>query len=159
MVRMAPGSVWLRHESSVRHDIPGHPERPERIVALERSLEASDWLGFAPRPAPVATRELLHAVHPEHHVAFVEKACARGGGMIDIDTEAVEATFEAALHAAGGAAALVDALLGGETRTGFAALRPPGHHAEPAGAMGFCFFNNVAIAARRATTAHGPGAC
>lgn len=67
-----------------------------------------------------------------------------------MDTEAVEATFEAALHAAGGAAALVDALLGGTARTGFAALRPPGHHAEPAHAMGFCFFNNVAIAARRA---------
>ena len=154
-VRLAAGSVWLRHESSLRHVVPGHPERPERIVALERSLEAHDWLGFAPMQAPAATRELLHAVHPEPHVAFIEQASARGGAMIDIDTAAVEATFEAALHAAGGAAALVDALLGGEARTGFAALRPPGHHAQPAGAMGFCFFNNVAIAARRATTAHG----
>jgi acetoin utilization deacetylase AcuC-like enzyme len=71
-------------------------------------------------------------------VAF-EQASARGGAMIDVDTAAVEATFEAALHAAGGAAALVDTLLGGEARTDFAALRPPGHHAQPAGAMGFCF--------------------
>jgi acetoin utilization deacetylase AcuC-like enzyme len=79
--------------------------------------------------------------------------------MIDVDTAAVEATFEAALHAAGGAAALVDALLGGEARTDFAALRPPGHHAPAGGRDGLLLLNNVAIAARRATTAHGPGAC
>ena len=151
---VAGGPVWLRHESSVRHHVAGHPESPERIVALERSLAACDWRGFAPLQAPAATRELLHAVHPEQHVAFIEQACARGGAMLDPDTAAVEATFEAAMHAAGGAAALVDALLGGEARTGFAALRPPGHHAQATRAMGFCFFNNVAIAARRATTAH-----
>jgi len=152
---MACAPIWLHHESSLRHDIPGHPERPERIVALERMLRAREWLGFTPVEAPAATRELLHAVHPERYVAFIEDLCARGGGMIDMDTAAVEATFEAALHAAGGAVALVDALLGGDAPTGFAALRPPGHHAEPARAMGFCFFNNVAIAARRATHAHG----
>ena len=155
VIRVARGSVWLRHESSLRHHVAGHPESPERIVALERSLGASDWRGFAPVQAPAATRELLHAVHPEDHVAFIEQTCARGGGMLDMDTAAVEASFEAAVHAAGGAAAMVDALLGGEARTGFAALRPPGHHAQATRAMGFCFFNNVAIAARRATTAHG----
>jgi acetoin utilization deacetylase AcuC-like enzyme len=147
--------LWLRHDASLRHDIPGHPERPERIVALESELDRHDWFGFARVEAPPATRALLHAVHPEEYVAFIEDLCASGGGMIDMDTAAVGPTYEAALHAAGGAAALVDALLGGEAPTGFAALRPPGHHAEPARAMGFCFFNNVAVAARRATAAHG----
>jgi acetoin utilization deacetylase AcuC-like enzyme len=88
-------------------------------------------------------------------VNFIQDLCAGGGGMIDMDTAAVAATFEAALHAAGGAAALVDALLGGTARTGFAALRPPGHHALAGQAMGFCFFNNVAVAARHATAEHG----
>jgi acetoin utilization deacetylase AcuC-like enzyme len=88
-------------------------------------------------------------------VAAIEALCARGGGAIDADTYAVPATWEAALRAAGGAVALVDALLGGEAATGVSALRPPGHHAEPDRAMGFCFFGNVAVAARRATAAHG----
>jgi acetoin utilization deacetylase AcuC-like enzyme len=147
--------IWLRHDASLRHDIPGHPERPQRIVALEGEAERNDWWGFERAEAPAAARELLHAVHPEGHVAFIERLSAAGGGMIDMDTAAMAATFEAALHAAGGAAALVDALLGGDAPTGFAALRPPGHHAEPERAMGFCFFNNVAVAARRATAAHG----
>jgi acetoin utilization deacetylase AcuC-like enzyme len=152
---VASSPIWLRHDASLLHDIPGHPERPERIVALERELDRHGWFGFRRVEAPAAEREQLHAVHPEEHVAFIEELSARGGGMIDLDTAAVGATFEAALHAAGGAVALVDALLGGEAPTGFAALRPPGHHAEPSRAMGFCFFNNVAIAARRATAAHG----
>ena len=152
---MASRPIWLRHDASLRHDIPGHPERPERIVALERELDRHDWFGFQRVEVPAAERSQLHAVHSEEHVAFIEELCASGGGMIDLDTAAVEATFEAALHAAGGAVALVDALLGGDAGTGFAALRPPGHHAEPARAMGFCFFNNVAVAAAHALAAHG----
>jgi acetoin utilization deacetylase AcuC-like enzyme len=147
--------IWLRHDASLRHDVPGHPERPARIVALEAEAQRRGWFGFERVEAPAAARELLHAVHPEEHVAFIERLSASGGGMIDMDTAAMGATFEAALHAAGGAAAMVDALLGGEAPAGFAALRPPGHHAEPERAMGFCFFNNVAVAARRATAAHG----
>ena len=152
---VAGSPIWLRHDSSLRHDVPGHPERPERIVALERELDRHDWFGFARAEAPAAERSQLHTVHAEEYVAFIEELSARGGGMIDLDTAAVGATFEAALHAAGGAVALVDALLGGDAPAGFAALRPPGHHAEPARAMGFCFFNNVAVGARRATAAHG----
>jgi acetoin utilization deacetylase AcuC-like enzyme len=152
---VARSPIWLRHDASLRHDIPGHPERPERIVALEAELDHHDWFGFERVQAPRAEREQLYAVHSEEHVAFIEELSARGGGMIDLDTAAVGATFEAALHAAGGAVALVDALLGGDAPTGFAALRPPGHHAERARAMGFCFFNNVAVAARRATASHG----
>src|SRR4051812_47557623 len=137
------------------HDVPGHPERPARIRALEGEMSANGWFGSAVAEAPAAERELLHLVHPEEYVAQIEQLCLSGGGAIDADTYAVPATFEAAVHAAGGACALVDALLGGEAEFGVSALRPPGHHAEPSRAMGFCFFGKAAIAARRATSAHG----
>jgi acetoin utilization deacetylase AcuC-like enzyme len=148
-------ALWLRHDASLAHDIPGHPERPDRIRALEAEMARHDWFGCRRVDAPAAARELLHAVHTEEHVAAIEALCRAGGGWIDGDTMAVEATWEAALRAAGGAAALADALLEGSARAGVAALRPPGHHAEPARAMGFCFFDNVAVAARRARDAHG----
>ena len=118
-------------------------------------MDRHDWFGAAVEQAPAVDRELLHLVHPERYVAAIEALCASGGGFIDADTAAVPDTWEAALRAAGGAAALVDALLGGSARTGVSALRPPGHHAERERAMGFCFFGNVAVAARRATSAHG----
>jgi acetoin utilization deacetylase AcuC-like enzyme len=147
--------VWLRHDASLAHDIPGHPERPARIRALEAEMTRHGWFGAAVTEAPAAARELLQAVHPEPYVAAIEALCARGGGFIDTDTAAVTDTWEAALRAAGGATALVDALLGGEARAGVSALRPPGHHAEPERAMGFCFFGNAAVAARHAIAAHG----
>ena len=148
-------TVWLRHEASLGHDVPGHPERPQRIVALEAAMDRNDWFGAERVLAPRAEREALLAVHPERHIAFIEDLCARGGGYIDADTAAVGATWEAALRGAGGAVALTDALLGGEAATGFSALRPPGHHAEADRAMGFCFFANAAVAARHAQAAHG----
>jgi acetoin utilization deacetylase AcuC-like enzyme len=148
-------SVWLRHESSLEHDIPGHPERPDRIRALEAAMAHEAWFGASLLEAPRVERELLTVVHPESYVAGIESLCAAGGGFLDADTAAVESTWEAALRAAGGAAALVDALLGGAARAGVSALRPPGHHAERARAMGFCFFGNAAVAAERARSAHG----
>jgi acetoin utilization deacetylase AcuC-like enzyme len=152
---VAAPPIWLRHDASLLHDVPGHPERPERLIALEAEADRHGWWGFERVVAPEVERSQLLAVHSSRHVNFIQDLCAGGGGMIDMDTAAVPATFEAALHAAGGAAALVDALLGGTARTGFAALRPPGHHALSGQAMGFCFFNNVAVAARHATMAHG----
>jgi acetoin utilization deacetylase AcuC-like enzyme len=148
-------TLWLRHESSLAHDIPGHPERPDRIRALEAEMARNGWFGASLLEAPAVARDLLTVVHPEAYVAEIEAVCARGGGYLDPDTAAVESTWEAAIRAAGGAAALVDALLGGSARTGVSALRPPGHHAEPARAMGFCFFGNAAVAAERARAAHG----
>jgi acetoin utilization deacetylase AcuC-like enzyme len=148
-------TVWLRHDSSLEHDIPGHPERPERIRALEATMARDGWFGASLQEAPCVERDLLTVVHPESYVARIEALCAGGGGFVDADTAAVESTWEAALRAAGGAAALVDALVGGSARAGVSALRPPGHHAEPARAMGFCFFGNAAVAAERARSAHG----
>ena len=148
-------ALWLRHDASLAHDIPGHPERPERIRALEAEMGRHDWFGAALLEAPEVDRALLETVHPGRYVLGLEEFCLSGGGFIDADTIAVPATFEAALRAAGGAVALVDGLLGGTARTGVSALRPPGHHAEPGRAMGFCYFGNVAVGARRALSTHG----
>ena len=146
---------WFRHDAGLAHDIPGHPERPARIVALEAEMERHDWFGWERVEAPRATRDQLSRVHPLSHVDAIAELSARGGGAIDMDTSAVAGTYEAALRAAGGAVALVDALLADGEPCGVSALRPPGHHAEPARAMGFCFFNNVAVAAAHARAAHG----
>jgi len=137
------------------HDIPGHPERPERIRALEHEMARHSWFGASVTEAPRATRDLLGAVHPAAYVTTIERLCVAGGGWLDADTMAVESTWEAALHAAGGAMALADSLLGDGSRAGVSALRPPGHHAEPSRAMGFCFFGNAAVGAARARSAHG----
>jgi acetoin utilization deacetylase AcuC-like enzyme len=148
-------NVWLRHELSLAHDVPGHPERPARIVALEAEMERHDWFGCELVEAPAASQDALRAVHPERHIRYIDELSAGGGGRVDMDTIAVEATYAAALRAAGGGVGLVDALMTGEAATGFSALRPPGHHAEPTRAMGFCFFGNAAVAARHAQRAHG----
>jgi acetoin utilization deacetylase AcuC-like enzyme len=154
-VRYSAVSVVFTHESSLRHDTGAHPEQPARISAITRALDDRGWLGWERRDSPAASQELLTAIHPREHVEAIEHFCAAGGGMIDMDTVASPGSFEAACHAAGGAAALVDALLGGEARAGASLHRPPGHHAEKHRAMGFCLFNNVAVAARRARDEHG----
>jgi acetoin utilization deacetylase AcuC-like enzyme len=147
--------VYLSHPSSLAHDTGAHPERAARITAIEQELARHDWLGMERLEAPPVATETLTAVHPERYVRGIEELCLAGGGAIDSDTFVVEASYEAALRAAGGAVRLVDLLLSGEAPSGFSALRPPGHHAEPARAMGFCLFDNVAIAAQHALDAHG----
>ena len=149
---MAP--LYLRHPTSLEHDTGAHPERAGRIAFLESALTERDWLGWETRAAPQASEQQLLAVHTREHVEQVRAACAHSRPL-DLDTPVVPASWDAALHAAGGACALVDALLSRAAPTGFAALRPPGHHAEPDRAMGFCLFSNVAIAARHAHAAHG----
>jgi acetoin utilization deacetylase AcuC-like enzyme len=150
------GLVLLRHPSSLEHDTGAHPESARRIVAIERALAARDWLGWDVRLSPAASRAAIEAVHPAAHVDRIEALAARGGAMIDIDTTVSAGSYVAALHAAGGAVALVDALLGSEgARAGASLHRPPGHHATAGQSMGFCLFNNVAIAARHALDACG----
>ncbi len=125
------------------------------MAAIERELSARDWLGYERVQSPPAERAALLAVHSERHVEMVERVADHGGAQLDPDTVVSAGSFEAAVHGAGGAVALVDRLLDGSAPTGFSVHRPPGHHAEPARAMGFCLFNNVAVAARHALQAHG----
>jgi acetoin utilization deacetylase AcuC-like enzyme len=154
---MAP-PVLLRHPSSLEHDTGAHPESARRIVAIERALGERDWLGWDVRLSPAAARAKIEAVHPASHIDRIEALCRRGGGLIDMDTIVSPGSFEAALHAAGGAIAMVDALLGPERAPSAASLhRPPGHHAEPVRAMGFCLFDNIAIGAQHALDEYGCG--
>ena len=152
---MSRAPVFLHHPSSLEHDTGAHPERAERIVAIEAGLAERGWLGFERVLSPAVARDTLTAVHRESYVALIERVAAGGGGALDMDTVMSEGSFEAALHAAGGAVHLVDLLLDGQAPTGFSSHRPPGHHAEPAQAMGFCLFNNIAVAARHAVSARG----
>ncbi len=137
-------------EHDPREQLFAHPESPDRLTAIEAGLAERDWLGWERRRAPSAREEDLMRVHSRGHVERIRELCLSGGGAIDGDTFAGEASYRAALHAAGAAGAMTRALLGGEAGAGFCAIRPPGHHAEPERAMGFCLFDNVAIAAELA---------
>jgi acetoin utilization deacetylase AcuC-like enzyme len=149
--------VLLRSDTSLGHDTGAHPERAARIVAIGRELDRRGGLGWESRESPPAERPLLEAVHPAEHVDRIASICSGETTAIDPDTIAGPGSWEAAVHGAGGAAHMVDLLLGGEAPVAASVHRPPGHHAEAARAMGFCLFNNVAVAARRALDAHGAG--
>ncbi len=140
----------------LRHEVARHPEQPGRVEAIWQRLSADDRLDglqqLAPRAAVDAELEL---VHPASHIDYVRRLDAGGGGRIDADTRVVPGTFAAATHAAGGTLASVDAVLGREADAAFAVVRPPGHHATAAQAMGFCYFNNVAVAAAYGRRNHG----
>jgi acetoin utilization deacetylase AcuC-like enzyme/formylglycine-generating enzyme required for sulfatase activity len=144
--------VYLKHRTNL-----GHPERPERLTAIIARLKAKglwDRLTLiSPAPAPL---EWITAIHAPEYVAHVRKGCEEGIGYMDSgDTPVSAESYEAALKAAGGVMAAVDAVAAGKVRNAFCAVRPPGHHALKARAMGFCLFNNVAIAARYAQKKDG----
>jgi acetoin utilization deacetylase AcuC-like enzyme len=151
------GGVYFSHPACLEHDprayMPEHPDTPERLEAIERTLAAHDWLGWERREAPLAEEVLLELIHSPRQIDRIRELVLAGGGAIDADTFAGEPSYRAALHAAGGASEMVRALLAGEADSGagpgvgFCGVRPSGHHAEPDRAMGFCLFNNVAIAA------------
>jgi len=146
--------LLFRHPASLEHDTGLHPERADRIRALDAALEERDWLGYALREAPPATEEQLLRVHSREHLEDVREHC-RAELAFDADTPVSSGSWEAGLAGAGAAVALTEALMSGEAPTGFCATRPPGHHAEPNRAMGFCLFSNAAVAARHALDALG----
>src|ERR1700722_3854906 len=152
---MAAAPVLLMHESSLEHEAGAHPERPERIGAVPTALGLHDWAGYELVESPPASEAALTAVHTEAHVERIRRLADAGGGAIGADTLMSARSFVAAQHAAGGAIELVDRVLGGAAPTGFSVHRPPGHHATADRAMGFCLFNNVAVAARWALDHHG----
>lgn len=139
----------------LEHAEPGHPEAPERLTAILRAL---DETGVRARLVPLdpipATDAHILAAHTREHLTRVQQLVARGGGHFDADTYANARSYDAACLAAGALVRAVDAVLHGEVDNAFALVRPPGHHATRTRAMGFCLFNNIAIAAHHALTAH-----
>ena len=150
-------TLYLCHSAALDHRTPpGHPERADRIRAIERLLEAERFSSLLREQAPLATDEQIGRVHPQAYLDALRTAAPREGFVrVDADTTLSPGTTEAALRAAGAAARAVDEVMTGTVRNAFVAMRPPGHHAERAMPMGFCFFNNAAVAARHAQEAHG----
>ncbi|MBV8566784.1 MAG: histone deacetylase family protein [Methylobacteriaceae bacterium] len=150
-------TLLVTHPACLAHEMgPGHPERPDRLRAIEAILEDERFQGLIREQAPRAPRGAILRVHPEDYVAALEGAApAKGLTWLDADTAMGPGTWEASLRAAGGAVAAVDEVMGSKAANAFVAVRPPGHHAERATAMGFCFLNNAAIAARHAQAEHG----
>lgn len=135
------------HPAFADHDSGrGHPERPARLGAVERGVERSGVAVHRATPRP-ATREELERVHTAAYLDAMERFCAAGGGAVDADTEVSTGTWEAAVLGAGSAIDAAERLASGEADAAFVAVRPPGHHATPAAAMGFCVLNNVAVGA------------
>ena len=143
------------HPACLAHDTgEGHPERPARLIAVLNAL-AARFPDLIPHQAPRAQREPLLRVHTPDLLACVLDMQPAQRVMLDADTVLSPDSAEAALRAAGAAVAATDWVLGGGNRRAFCAVRPPGHHAEPATAMGFCLFDNIAVAAAHAFAAHG----
>ena len=144
------------HESSEEHDMGlGHPERPDRIRAVKKALDADRFNDLEYREAPRATVEQISRVHDHSYVTeLLEAVPEQGRVQVDPDTSMCPASGEAALRASGAIIAAIDAIMDGDSNSAFCAVRPPGHHAEPSRGMGFCLFNNVAIGVEHARTAH-----
>jgi len=151
-------TAYISHPDCLRHEMGRHhPECPQRLQAIEDQLILSRIDCYLTRiDPPLATEEQLALVHTQDHIDFIKSHAPESGYYsIDGDTTMNAHTWQAALRSAGGAIAAVDAVMSGEVKNAFTCLRPPGHHAEPHLAMGFCFFNNIAIAAKHALEKHG----
>ena len=150
-------TLYITHPVALLHEMgPGHPERPDRLRAVEQALQADDFRDLMRERAQNGAREAIIRVHPEEYLDAIEIASPNQGyTRLDGDTVMNASSLEASMHAVGAACQAVDAVMAGRCDNAFVAMRPPGHHAERATAMGFCIFNNVAIAARHAQAVHG----
>jgi acetoin utilization deacetylase AcuC-like enzyme len=150
-------TLLITHSACLNHLTPaGHPERPDRLRAIERALEDERFQNLARVEAPAASLETIALCHSMDYVTAIRDATPQNGlAQLDADTSMSPGSFEAALRAAGGAVFAVDEVMAGKARNAFVATRPPGHHTETARPMGFCLFNNAAIAARHAQKEHG----
>ena len=149
-------TLFFTHPACLDHD-PGrhHPESPARLRAVLDALADPEFVRLDRREAPEAALEDLLRVHSRPHVERLLHAVPKSGHVgIDADTILSPASGAAALRAAGAVVAAIDAVVAGEADNAFCAVRPPGHHAEPARAMGFCLFNNIAVGALRARAVH-----
>ena len=151
-------TLLVSHPSFLEHDTgPYHPERPDRLRAVLAALDDPAFAELARVPAPEASLEELMRVHPQDYVEAILGVRPGPGEHVHIDGDTVmsQGSAEAVQRAAGAAVTCVDAVMQGQARTAFAAVRPPGHHASPAIPGGFCLFNNVAVAARHAQARYG----
>ncbi len=140
----------------LRHHTGAHPERKERLEAVLAYLNEEGLADQLRRVAPrAAAEEDIAAVHERRHIETVKAACQDAPARLDLDTPVSALSYQAALHAAGGLLEAADRVMAGECRNAFCLVRPPGHHATPRRAMGFCLFNNVAVAARYVQRKHG----
>lgn len=152
-------TVLLTHSACLYHETPsGHPESSDRLRAVLRALEDEAFQYLLREEAPRAAREEIARVHPSYFIDAVLKAVPeKGFASLDPDTHVSPGSGEAALRAAGAVVTAVDRVMSGAALNAFCAVRPPGHHAEPTRAMGFCLFNNVAVGALHARQKHGLG--
>ena len=150
-------TLLITHPACLDHLNPaGHPERPDRLRVIERTLEEERFQDLARVEAPAAALETIALCHPMDYVTAIRDATPKHGlARLDADTSMSPGSFEAALRAAGGATYAVDEVMTGKAKNAFVATRPPGHHTETARPMGFCLFNNAAIAARYAQKRYG----
>ncbi|MFN0115352.1 MAG: histone deacetylase family protein [Paracoccaceae bacterium] len=152
-------TALFTHPSGLAHVTPpGHPERADRLRAVERALSGAEFAGLIWHEAPLAEDADILRAHPARYLDAIRKAAPETGwARLDPDTWMSPGSLEAALRAVGGVTAAVDAVLAGEVANAFVPQRPPGHHAERETAMGFCLFGQVAIGALRALRHHGLG--
>ncbi|MCC0020618.1 MAG: histone deacetylase family protein [Nitratireductor sp.] len=149
-------TILYSHAACLEHlNLPGHPERPDRLRAIDRVLGSDGFEPLVRIEAPEADPKLFELAHPRSHVDLIHDAVPlEGFARVDADTAISPKSWEAVLRATGAAVAGVDAVFSGEADNVFASVRPPGHHAEKATAMGFCLINSVAVAARHAQRHH-----
>lgn len=150
-------TLLLTHSASLAHEVPpGHPERPDRLRALDAAFSVARFDTLMRKEAPLGDLDGVALCHSDHYIDELRHVAPKDGLVfIDGDTSMSPGTWEAALRGVGGAVAAVDAVIAGVATNAFVATRPPGHHAEIAKPMGFCFFDHAAIAARHAQRRHG----